>query len=35
VYLERVALGNNQQIMGAARAVRRALEIQIRGQGFP
>ena len=34
VYLERVALGNNKQIMGAARAVRRALEIQIRGQGF-
>ena len=35
VYLERVALGNSKQIMGAARAVRRALEIQIRGQGFP
>ena len=34
VYLERVALGNNKQIMGAARAVRRALEVQMRGQGF-
>jgi 2-oxoisovalerate ferredoxin oxidoreductase beta subunit len=34
VYLERVALGNNKQIMNAARAVRRALEVQTRGQGF-
>jgi 2-oxoisovalerate ferredoxin oxidoreductase beta subunit len=34
VYLERVALGNNKLIMGAARAVRRALEVQMRGQGF-
>ncbi len=34
VYLERVALGNNKQIMSAARAVRRALEVQVRGQGF-
>src|SRR5579871_5679647 len=34
VYLERVALGNNKQIMGAARAVKRALEAQMRGQGF-
>lgn len=34
VYLERVALGNNKQIMSAARAVRRALEVQMRGQGF-
>jgi 2-oxoisovalerate ferredoxin oxidoreductase beta subunit len=34
VYLERVALGNNKQIMGAARAVKRALEVQMRGQGF-
>jgi 2-oxoisovalerate ferredoxin oxidoreductase beta subunit len=34
VYLERVALGNNKLIMGAARAVRRALEAQMRGQGF-
>jgi 2-oxoisovalerate ferredoxin oxidoreductase beta subunit len=34
VYLERVALGNNKQIMGAARAVRKALETQKRGLGF-
>jgi len=34
VYLERVALGNNKQIMGAARAVKRALEVQMRGLGF-
>ncbi|HEY1241299.1 MAG TPA: 2-oxoacid:acceptor oxidoreductase family protein [Bryobacteraceae bacterium] len=34
IYLERVALGNNKQIMGAARAVKRALEVQMRGQGF-
>ena len=34
VYLERVALGNNKQIMAAARAVKRALEVQIRGHGF-
>jgi len=34
VYLERVALGNNKQIMAASRAVRRALEVQMRGQGF-
>ncbi len=34
VYLDRVALGNNKQIMGAARAVKRALEVQMRGQGF-
>src|SRR5579872_2073916 len=34
VYLERVALGNNKLIMGAARAVKRALEVQMRGQGF-
>ena len=34
VYLERVALGSNKQIMAAARAVRRALEVQMRGQGF-
>src|SRR5579883_80350 len=34
VYLERVALGNNKLIMGAARAVKRALEAQMRGQGF-
>jgi 2-oxoisovalerate ferredoxin oxidoreductase beta subunit len=34
VYLERVALGNNKQIMSAARAVRKALETQKRGLGF-
>jgi 2-oxoisovalerate ferredoxin oxidoreductase beta subunit len=34
VYLERVALGNNKQIMSAARALRRALDIQMRGLGF-
>lgn len=34
VYLERVALGNNKQIMNAARAVRRALDAQVRGLGF-
>jgi len=34
VYLERVALGNNKQIMSAARAVRKALEAQKRGLGF-
>jgi len=34
VYLERVALGNNKQIMSAARAVRKALESQKRGLGF-
>jgi len=34
VYLERVALGNNKQIMSAARAIRKALEAQKRGLGF-
>ena len=34
VYLERVALGNNKQIMSAARAVRRALEVQTHDLGF-
>src|SRR5690242_9672872 len=34
VYIERVALGNNKQIMSAARAVRKALETQKRGLGF-
>jgi 2-oxoisovalerate ferredoxin oxidoreductase beta subunit len=34
VYIERVALGNNKQIMNAGRAVRRALENQARGLGF-
>ena len=34
LYLERVALGDNKQIMKAARAVRRALENQVKGLGF-
>ncbi|HJT88506.1 MAG TPA: 2-oxoacid:acceptor oxidoreductase family protein [Bryobacteraceae bacterium] len=34
VYLERVALGNNKQIMSASRAVRRAVETQTRNLGF-
>ena len=34
VYIERVALGNNKQIMKAGRAVRRAIENQVRGLGF-
>jgi len=34
VYLERVALSDNKHIMKAARAVRRAIENQVRGLGF-
>ncbi|PWT99105.1 MAG: 2-ketoisovalerate ferredoxin oxidoreductase [Terriglobia bacterium] len=34
VYLARVALGNNKQIMSAARTLRRALEVQKNGLGF-
>src|SRR5689334_4149731 len=34
VFIERVALGNNKQIMQASRAIRRALEYQIKGLGF-
>ena len=34
VYIERVGLGDNRQIAQAARAVRRALENQVRGLGF-
>jgi 2-oxoisovalerate ferredoxin oxidoreductase beta subunit len=34
VFLERVALGNNKQIMSAAKAIRRAVENQVRGLGF-
>jgi 2-oxoisovalerate ferredoxin oxidoreductase beta subunit len=34
VFIERVALGNNKQIMQAARAVKRAVENQVRGLGF-
>ena len=34
VYIERVGLGDNRQIAQAARAVRRAVENQVRGLGF-
>ncbi len=34
VYLERVALGNNKQVMQAAKAVKRGLENQVKGLGF-
>ncbi|MGA3370907.1 MAG: 2-oxoacid:acceptor oxidoreductase family protein [Terracidiphilus sp.] len=34
VYIERVGLGDNKQIMQAARAVKRAVENQVRGLGF-
>ncbi len=34
VYIERVGLGDNKQIAQATRAVRRALENQVRGLGF-
>ena len=34
VYLERVALGNNKQIIGASKAIKKALENQVRGLGF-
>jgi len=34
VYIERVALGNNKQIMQAAKAVRKAVENQVKGLGF-
>ena len=34
VFLERVALGNNKQIMAAGRVLRRALENQVSGLGF-
>jgi len=34
VYIERVALGNNKQVMAAGRALRRAIENQVRGLGF-
>jgi 2-oxoisovalerate ferredoxin oxidoreductase beta subunit len=33
-YIERVGLGDNKQIMQAARAIRRGLENQVRGLGF-
>ncbi len=34
VYIERVALGNNKQIMSAAKVLRRAVENQVKGLGF-
>jgi 2-oxoisovalerate ferredoxin oxidoreductase beta subunit len=34
VYIERVALGNPKQILQAARAIRKALEVQMKGLGF-
>jgi 2-oxoisovalerate ferredoxin oxidoreductase beta subunit len=34
VFIERVALGNNKQIMGAAKVLRRAVENQVKGLGF-
>jgi len=34
VFIERVALGNNKQIMAASRVIRRAMENQVRGLGF-
>jgi 2-oxoisovalerate ferredoxin oxidoreductase beta subunit len=34
VYIERVGLGDNKQIMQAARTIKRAVENQVRGLGF-
>ena len=34
VYIERVGLGDNKQIMQASRAIKRAVENQVRGIGF-
>jgi 2-oxoisovalerate ferredoxin oxidoreductase beta subunit len=34
VFIERVSLGNNKQIMGAAKVLRRAIENQVKGLGF-
>jgi 2-oxoisovalerate ferredoxin oxidoreductase beta subunit len=34
VYIERVALGDNKQIMQAARAIKRAVDNQVKGLGF-
>jgi len=34
VYLERVALGNNKQVMQAAKAVKKGLDNQVKGLGF-
>ena len=34
IYIERVGLGDNKQLVAAARAIRRGLENQVRGLGF-
>jgi 2-oxoisovalerate ferredoxin oxidoreductase beta subunit len=34
VYIERVGLGDNRQIVGASRAIKRAVEKQVKGLGF-
>src|SRR6185369_10505653 len=34
VFIERVSLGNNRQIMHAAKVIRRAVENQVKGLGF-
>jgi 2-oxoisovalerate ferredoxin oxidoreductase beta subunit len=34
VFLERVGLGNNKQIMGASKVLRKAMENQVKGLGF-
>jgi 2-oxoisovalerate ferredoxin oxidoreductase beta subunit len=34
VFIERVSLGNNKQIMAAAKVIRRAVENQVKGLGF-
>jgi 2-oxoisovalerate ferredoxin oxidoreductase beta subunit len=34
VFIERVALGSNKMIVGAARAIKKAIENQVRGLGF-
>jgi 2-oxoisovalerate ferredoxin oxidoreductase beta subunit len=34
VFIERVCLGDNKQIMQAGRALRRALDVQVKGLGF-
>jgi 2-oxoisovalerate ferredoxin oxidoreductase beta subunit len=34
VYIERVALGNNKMIFSAARAIKKAIENQVKGLGF-
>src|SRR6516225_4809706 len=34
VFIERVALGNNKQIMNAAKVIKRAVENQVKGLGF-